>query len=200
MRRGLLLFALLLIAAFAAGPAFGSAIIGRDVSHATLAIDRHGHAHVTYRVGGRTKVLTASGAINARAPNRSVPQVKFTIRYGRRGNGACLQYDGPPLAWLLEACKAPDGSYWALQSWVRLKPNYGGTTGATELHLSHWRGPLAVLTIYQNWAERRYRHRNEYRAPWPRRLLGTHGAAFQDRDGTVCRTWRNELGSKRKSL
>jgi len=158
MRRGLLLFALLLIAAFAAGPAFGSAIIGRDVSHATLAIDRHGHAHVTYRVGGRTTALTASGAINARAPNRSVPQVKFTIRYGRRGNGACLQYDGPPLAWLLEACKAPDGSYWALQSWVRLKPNYGGTTGATELHLSHWRGPLAVLTIYENWAERRYRH------------------------------------------
>ena len=61
-------------------------------------------------------------------------------------------------AWLLEACKAPDGSYWALQSWVRLKPNYGGTTGATELHLSHWRGPLAILTIYQNWAERQYRH------------------------------------------
>ena len=43
MRRGLLLFALLVIAAFAAGPAFGSAIIGREVSHATLAIDRHGH-------------------------------------------------------------------------------------------------------------------------------------------------------------
>ena len=158
MRRGLLLFALLLIAAFAAGPAFGSAIIGRDVSHATLAIDRHGHAHVTFRVGGRMKVLTASDAINARAPSRSVPQVKFKIRYGQRGNGVCLQYDGPPLAWLLEACKAPDGSYWALQSWVRLKPNYGGTTGATELHLSHWRGPLAILTIYQNWAERQYRH------------------------------------------
>ena len=146
MRRGLLLFALLLIAGFAAGPAFGSAIIGRDVSHATLAIDRHGHAHVTYRVGGRTKVLTASGAINARASSRSVPQVELKIRYGQDGNGVCLQYDGPPLAWLLEACKAPDGSYWALQSWVRLKPNYGGTTGATELHLSHWRGPLAILT------------------------------------------------------
>jgi hypothetical protein len=140
------------------GPAFGSAIVGHDVSHATLAIDRHGHAHVTYRVGGRMKVLTASGAINARPPSRSVPQVKFKIRYGQRGHGVCLQYDGPPLAWLLKACKAPDGSYWALQSWVRLKPNYGGKTGAAELHLSHWRGPLAVLTIYQNWAERQYRH------------------------------------------
>ena len=27
----------------------------------------------------------------------------------------------------------------------RLKPNYGGTSGAIELHLSHWRGPLAQL-------------------------------------------------------
>ena len=45
-----------------------------------------------------------------------------------RGKGICLPYDGPPLAWLLRACKAPDGSYWALQSWVRLKRNYGGTT------------------------------------------------------------------------
>jgi hypothetical protein len=41
---------------------------------------------------------------------------------------------------------------------VRLKPNYGGTTGARELHLSHWRGALPVLTLYQNWAYGRYRH------------------------------------------
>ena len=54
------------------------------------AIDRHGHAHVSYRSGGRTEVLVACGAINARAPSRSVPQVKFQIRYGQRGNGVCL--------------------------------------------------------------------------------------------------------------
>jgi hypothetical protein len=87
-----------------------------------------------------------------------VPQVKFDLRYGLGGKGVCLPYDGPPLAWLVKACKAPDGSYWALQSWVRLKPNYGGTTGAKELHLSHWRGPLPVLAIYQNWAYGKYRH------------------------------------------
>lgn len=111
MRRGLPVIALLLIAAFAAGPAFGSAIIGHDVSHARLTIDRSGRAHVTYRVGGRTKVLTAWGAINARAPSRGVGQVEFRIRYGQRGNGVCLPYDGPPLAWMLAARKAPDGSY-----------------------------------------------------------------------------------------
>ena len=62
------------------------------MSHATFAIDRHGHAHVTYRVGGRTKVLTASGAINARAATdhgapldsygRNIYVDTFDSRYG----------------------------------------------------------------------------------------------------------------------
>lgn len=156
--RSLFLPAVLLVAAFAAAPAFGSAIIGRNVSRPTLAIDRQGRAHVAYYSGGRRTVLVASGAINSRAPSRSVPQVRFRIRYGVGGNGVCLPYDGPSLAWLVKACKAPDGSYWALQRWQRLKPNYGGTQGLWELHLSHWSGPLAQLVIYQNWAYGRYRH------------------------------------------
>ena len=81
-----------------------------------------------------------------------MPQVKFQIRYGLTGKGSCLPYDGPPLAWLVKACKAPDGSYWALQAWRRLMPNYGGNKGAVELHLAHWRGAIAQLVVYQNWA------------------------------------------------
>jgi hypothetical protein len=157
-RRSIVILVSVLVAAFAAGPAFGSAIVGRNVSRATLAIDSHGRAHVSYRSGGRFVALSAWGAINARAPSRFRPQVEFRIRYGVRGSGACRPYDGPPLAWLLKACKAPDGSYWALQSWQRLKPNYGGNRGAWELHLSHWRGPVARLVVYQNWVDRRYRH------------------------------------------
>jgi hypothetical protein len=158
MRCGFVFLSLVLIAAFAATPAFGSAIIGRNVTHPTLAIDSQGRAVVTYITGGRKRSLVAWGAINARAPSTARPQVKFKLRYGLKGKGVCLPYDGPPLAWMLKACKSPDGSYWALQSWVRLKPNFGGTTGAKELHLSHWRGPLAILTIYQNWAQKTYRH------------------------------------------
>jgi hypothetical protein len=158
LQRILVLLSLLLVAGFAAAPAFGSAIIGRNVTRPTLSIDRQGHAHVSYSSGGRRTVLVASGAINARAPSRSRPQVTFRIRYGVGGGGVCLPYDGPPLAWLVKACKAPDGSYWALQAWARLKHNYGGTSGPIELHLSHWRGPLAQLVIYQNWAYHRYRH------------------------------------------
>jgi hypothetical protein len=158
VQRCVALLALLLAAAFAAAPALGSAIIGRGATRATLAIDRQGRAHVSYMHSGRRMTLVASGAINARVPNRHLPQVKFQVRYGQGGAGVCLPYDGPPLAWLVEACKAPDGSYWALQSWQRLKPNYGGTKGAWELHLSHWRGALAQLVVYQNWGYGGVRH------------------------------------------
>jgi hypothetical protein len=158
LRRSLIVLLTFLVTGVGAAPAFGSAIIGRDVTGATLSIDRQGRAHVSYRSGGGERYLTAWGAINARAPSTARPQVEFKLRYGLSGRGVCLRYDGPPLAWLVKACKAPDGSYWALQSWVRLKPNYGGTTGAMELHLSHWRGPLPVLTMYQNWAYGKYRH------------------------------------------
>ena len=149
---------MLLVAAVAVPAAFGSAIIGRDVSHPTLTIDQQGRAHVTYVSGGGKKVLTAWDAINALPPSTARAQVKFKLRYGQGGTGTCLPYDGPALAWVVQACKAPDGSYWALQSWVRLKKNFGGTGGAKELHLSHWSGPLAQLDMYQNWAYGKYRH------------------------------------------
>jgi hypothetical protein len=69
---------------------------------------------------------------------------------------ACRPYDGPTLPWLVEACTAPDGSYWALQSWQRMLPNLGETPwtapqSAWELHLSHWQGPLPVLEVHLDW-------------------------------------------------
>jgi len=159
LQRSIGLLTMLLCAALVAATALASnAIIGRNVARATLTIDRHGRAHVSYYRGGRRTMLVAWGAINARAPSRTVPQVKFQIRYGEGGGGVCLPYDGPPLAWLVKACKAPDGSYWALQSWQRIKANFGGNKGAWELHLSHWRGPLPQLVIYQNWAVSHVRH------------------------------------------
>jgi hypothetical protein len=158
VRRSLVFLLAVTAAALTAGPAFASAIIGRNVSRPTLMIDDGGRAHVSYYLGRRRVVLTAWGAIDARAPGKRVPQVDFQVRYGEGGKGVCLPYEGPPLAWLVKACTAPDGSYWALQSWQRLKPNYGGSTGPWELHLSHWRGELPQLTVYQNWAYGGVRH------------------------------------------
>jgi hypothetical protein len=76
---------------------------------------------------------------------------------------SCPAYDGPVLAWKVTACKAPDGSYWAVQSWQRQLPNYGlaPTTpreSAFEVHLAHWTGDLPVLTIQVNWAYKKFDH------------------------------------------
>ncbi len=87
LQRSLFLLSVLLVAAVAAPAAFGSAIIGRDVSHPTLTIDQQGRAHVTYLSGGRKKVLSAWDAINALPPSTARAQVKFKIRYGQGGTG-----------------------------------------------------------------------------------------------------------------
>jgi hypothetical protein len=159
MRRSAIFIGVLLAGAFVATPVFGSAIVGRDLRRPTLSIDRRGRAHVTWYSHGRKQTLLAWGAINARPPSSSRPQVKFKFRYGGgRGHGVCRPYDGPPLSWLVKACKAPDGSYWALQSWQRLEPNFGGRRAPKELHLSHWRGALPKIVIYQNWVDGKYRH------------------------------------------
>jgi hypothetical protein len=77
-------------------------------------------------------------------------------------HGGCLPYDGPPLAWALITCKAPDGSYWAVQQWQRGLPDYGvqpdGAKSAWELRLSHWTGALPVLTVHTDWSWRRWDH------------------------------------------
>ena len=134
-----------------------SELIDRGAGNASLRVNGSGHALVTYYSRGATRRVHAWGAINARPPTRGVPQVSFRLNYRGRGfprRGTCLPYDGPPLAWLVRACKAPDGSYWALQAWERLKPNFGGASGARELRLSHWSGPLPQLWMKFDWAYR----------------------------------------------
>jgi hypothetical protein len=152
VRFGVILTAAVL--AFAAAPfASASFIVDRDVSAVSLRI-ADGRAIVDYSDAGSPRHAFLWGAIGARQPNPSLPQVEFRVLYGagRMPGGACLPYDGPPLPLLVAACKAPDGSYWALQSWQRLLPNYGGTRAPWELHASHWRGPLPVLDVWLDWA------------------------------------------------
>ena len=74
----------------------------------------------------------------------------------------CPKYDGPQLEWRSAACKAPDGSYWAVQQWQRQLPNYGvaptPAQAANEVHLAHWQGPLPELTISTDWAWQQWEH------------------------------------------
>jgi hypothetical protein len=153
--RLLVVVSALTLAAAAPTVAGASLLVARGLAPATLRVDGAGHALVS--VGGRR--MLAWGAVDARPPRAGIPQVAFSVRYGGfLAGGGCAPYDGPPLAWLVAACKAPDGSYWALQRWQRLRPNYGGTSGAFELRLSHWTGAIAQLEVGVDWAYRRFDH------------------------------------------
>jgi len=161
-----------LAAAWLATPAVASQLIARDASDVFLSVNGAGKALVTYRARGAPRRVLAWGAINAAAPSEGRPQLRFRLDYSggwgtfrrpvwKTFRNACLPYDGPPLAWLVAACKAPDGSYWALQSWQRMLPNYGlppttSLQSAWELRLSHWRGPLPQLEVEFGWTYRRF--------------------------------------------
>lgn len=133
--------------------AAASFIVDRNARSVSLRVSG-GTAIVNWSEGGSRRHALLSGAINARAPRASVPQVAFRVRYGDgvERAGSCRSYDGSPLPRLVAACTAPDGSYWALQSWARLMPNYGGSGAPFELHASHWRGELPKLEVWLDWS------------------------------------------------
>jgi hypothetical protein len=139
-----------------------SQTIASAASGISLAVNAKGEALITYTAQGRQRHLLAWGALNAIAPTPSRTQVAFSLDYAggyskyhraywKSFKSVCLPYDGPVLAWKVAACRAPDGTYWALQSWQRTLPNYGvaasGRSASRELHLSHWTGALAILSI-----------------------------------------------------
>jgi hypothetical protein len=160
-------------ATVAVGPASASQLIDRNASRVKLAVNASGEALLTYRARGRVQHVLAWGAINARQPTSGRPQVRFRKDYsGGWGShrrswktfaDRCRRYDGPPLAFVVAACKAPDGSYWALQSWQTPLPDLGMTPWlpaqrAWELHLSHWTGPIAKLEAWSDWVGSRRFH------------------------------------------
>ena len=152
----------------AAAPADASQRLGDvDVKSPTLKVNRKGEALITYtRADGVVVHVLAWGAINAREPDPEVAPVAFQIdnsggwkKYRRlvwkSFRNACTAYDGPELVYSVATCKAPDGSYWALQSWVRILPMRGFAPfkpgqGHMELHLSHWTGELGKLEVSPN--------------------------------------------------
>ncbi len=155
------------------GTASASQLIDRNARGITLAVNSKGEALLTYRVGSGVRHVLAWGAINAIAPTKARPQVAFKLDYAggwgkyhrdywKTFTNACSAYDGPALGWFVAGCKAPDGTYWALQAWQKMLPNYGlapsAKAAAWELHLSHWSGPLPELNISLDWAYRRYDH------------------------------------------
>ena len=147
--------------------ASASEIIDRNAQNVRLGVDASGHALVTYKVRGRVMHVRVWGAVDARQPTMSRPQVSFRKDYSGRNwtsfRNQCRAYDGTKLAFQVAACASPDGSYWALQSWRRTLPNFDGGPhdglGAWELHLSHWSGSIATLDAWTDWVyDGRFHH------------------------------------------
>jgi hypothetical protein len=172
MRTRFVVFGCLLVAVLGAPAAPASAsepLWDANVKFLSLKVNRKGETLVSYLLpSGKLRNVLVWGAINARTPSETVPQVRFKWdyaggwgkyrkgKYWRRFRDQCRPYDGPKLANLVAACKAPDGSYWAVQSWKRRLPLLGFEPWApeqrnVELHVSHWSGPIAELDVYPNW-------------------------------------------------
>ena len=170
------LFAAILITvaliASAGGSARASQLLGdRDVVSPTIAVDAHGTAVVTYTTAaGATRHVLAWGAVNGLAHPSSPTDVQVAFQfdysggwkshhdsnYWKKPKNVCTPYTGPTLPFFVAGCDAPDGSFWALQSWQRNLPMRGfvpwtDAQKAVELHLSHWSGALPVLEIYEHW-------------------------------------------------
>ena len=171
--RLLKLWTLVALAAVFPTAANASELIDRNASAVSLQVSTNGQALLTYRAAGKLRHVLAWGAINAIAPTRSRAQVSFRLDYSggwgtyhkdvwKTFKNACGPYDGAELQWLVTACKASDGTYWALQSWQRQLPNVGlkptPAQAVWELHLSHWSGELPQFIIKTDWAYRRYDH------------------------------------------
>jgi hypothetical protein len=169
------------LAAAAATPstAPASQLIARNATNVRLEVNRTGKALITYRSGGELHRVLAWGAVDARPSTYPGRQVAFAVDYsGGWGSARRLAWKAfenactpvrVPLQWVVAACRARDGSFWALQSWQRTLPVYGmppaGGRGAWELRLSHWTGALPKLEIHFGWTYGRY-HQIYGRLTW----------------------------------
>jgi hypothetical protein len=162
---------IVVVMAFLPAAASATVIVGdRDVSGPTLKVNAKGIALVEYRTkAGLQRHVLLWGAINAIAnPTLGTAQQAFQLdysggwksqkngRYWATFRNGCTRYDGPSLPFFVAGCKAPDGSYWALQAWQRNLPMRGFSAWtdqqkAVELHVSHWSGDLPVLEIFRHW-------------------------------------------------
>jgi hypothetical protein len=165
MRRALLTVAFVFLAV--PGVASAAQLIDRNATNVHIAINAKGQALLTYRKGGATKHVLVWGAINALPPTPGARQVKLKVDYSggwgtyhtvywKHFAGSCGRYDGPALPNVVAACKAPDGSYWAAQSWPQPLPDLGFTPWTPQLRamwleVSHWTGDVATLETGTNW-------------------------------------------------
>jgi hypothetical protein len=167
MKTLILVLVSLAVAVALAPSALAAQLVDRDVSGLKLQVNAKAEGLLTYQKAGRTKHVLFWGAENARVPARGGKQVKFSLDYSggygkyktvywKTFKNVCGEYDGPALPNVIAACTAPDGSYWAVQSWPQPLPNLGYTPWTPELRanwmeVSHWSGDTAKIETGTDW-------------------------------------------------
>ena len=134
-----------------------------------LKVDAEGRAGVSYvKESGQSRRVLVWDAVDAYSPRAGQRQVKFKKDYAGGWGvyrkdivatmvNTCVPVAMPSLPWLLTACRARDGSFWALQRWQRMLPNLGHPPwkpeqAVWELHISHWTGDVAKLEVHLDWS------------------------------------------------
>src|SRR4051794_26437021 len=131
MRRSVTLAVAIVVALGAAEAVSAAQMIARNATDVKILANAHGEAMFSFRVADRQRRVLVWGAVDARVPAPRARQVEFKLDYSggwhkhktTKFAGSCRPYDGPSLPNLVAACTAPDGSYWAAQSWRRPLPN-----------------------------------------------------------------------------
>jgi hypothetical protein len=195
------------VLASTSGTAQASQILIRNAKYPSIAVwDRNGTqiAAVTYFTGRDWQHVLVWGAINARPPSPTIPQVQFKLDYsggyGSFGTGfwkrvqshnTCTNDTTLGIKWRVASCTMPDGSHWALQNWQRLIPNMGKpptvAQRAYELHVSHWSGALPVLWLKFDWS-------NWGKPPWDH-MYGVFSYAGHPQFGYTSTAGGNPLDS-----
>jgi hypothetical protein len=164
---------LAVVAGVQASASHAAQLIGRDARDLRMEVNTRGEALLLFTSGGKRNHVLVWGAINARPPTATRPQVEFKVDYsggwgkyhrqlfGGRAywqtfKNACRPYSGPTLAYAIAACDAPDGSYWAVQQWPQPLPDLGFSPWLSSQRqdwtvVSHWSGPLPQLTAHADW-------------------------------------------------
>ena len=121
--------AVIAVALLAPASATASLKVASWARNPTLKVGARGAAEVDWTSGGRrhSVVIARNGS----------------LRYGKhvKGRDASFPTTSVSIPMALAVRQTPNGSYWALQAWRRLR------TGPLELRFSRWKGEPTLLTL-----------------------------------------------------
>ena len=158
-----------------ASDASASQLIDRNATGVKLAVNAKGEALITYSARrqaeararlGRDQRDRADARPRAGEPSSSTTRVagaSTSATTGRRSARPAAPTTARRSPGMVAACKAPDGSYWALQAWQRMLAELrrGAERRAVvwELRLSHWTGDAAgARRSSTDWAWHQWDH------------------------------------------